>query len=156
MSLTLSDLTRQTGFDVLDHLDMDVTIPVLAGPQAQGDLLVVPLADVAAAVTVPERARWRRVPPDGVEALRGAAGGNPHTLVAEPHTCRWTGDVSDRTGLALGVLWADHPVHLMHPEHGASGIAPGTYVIRRQREGRGMTSGGYLQGTYLQATYVHD
>jgi hypothetical protein len=24
--------------------------------------------------------------------------------------------------------------YLIHPEHGATGIAPGTYVIRRQRE----------------------
>ncbi|MEV5574036.1 hypothetical protein AB0L06_28705 [Spirillospora sp. NPDC052269] len=150
MTLTLSDLTRQSGLDVLDHLEMDVAIPVLDGLQAQGDLLIVPLEDLAGAVTVLEWARWRPVPPDGVEVLRGGAGGNPHTLVAEPHTCRWTEDVRDRTGLALGVLWADQPVHLMHPEHGASGIASGAYAIRRQREGRGMTSGS------VQRTYVYD
>ncbi|MFC5183086.1 hypothetical protein [Actinomadura harenae] len=137
MTLTLSDLTRQTGLDVLDHLEMDAAIPVLDGLQAQGDLIVVPLADLADAVTVEDRARWRPVPPDGVEVLRGGAGGNPHTLVAEPLSCRWTEDLHDRDGLALGVLRADRPVHLMHPEHGASGIAPGTYAIRRQREGRG-------------------
>ncbi|WP_157430122.1 hypothetical protein [Actinomadura oligospora] len=150
MTMTLSDLTRQTGLDVLDHLEMDVAIPVLAGPQAQGDLLIVPFDDLAGAVTVPEWARWRPVPPDGVEVLRGGAGGNPHTLVAEPHTCRWTEDVGDLENLALGVLWADHPVHLMHPEHGGSGIAPGTYVIRRQREGRGRTTGR------VQRMYVYD
>lgn len=150
MTLTLSDLTRQTGLDVLDHLETDVAIPVLGGLQAQGDLLIVPFDDVAGVVTISRWARWRAVPPEGVEVLRGGAGGNPHTLVAEPGACRWTEDVDDRTDLALGVLRADRPVHLMHPEHGGSGIAPGTYVIRRQREGRGRTTG------LVQRMYVHD
>lgn len=66
--------------------------------------------------------------------LRGGAGGNPHTLVADPGACRWTTGVRDNTGLALGVLAATGVAYLVHPEHGGSGIAPGTYVIRRQRE----------------------
>ena len=37
-------------------------------------------------------------------------------------------------GLALGALTARSVAYLIHPEHGMTGIAPGTYIIRRQRE----------------------
>lgn len=133
MTMTLAELTSRTGLTVLDHLEQQVHIPVLDGLQAQGDLIVIPLA-VLDDVHVPSRARWRAVPPDGVELLRGAAGGNPHTLVAEPGAAEWTADVQDGQWLAVGVLRATRPAYLIHPEHGGSGIAAGTYVIRRQRE----------------------
>lgn len=132
-AVTLADLTARTGLDVLAHLEREVTIPVVAGLQAQGDLIVVPLA-LLDGVTVPRHARWADVPAAGVELLRGAAGGNPHTLVADPGTCRWTRRVNDPQRLALGVLDAAAVAYLIHPEHGGTGIAPGTYVIRRQRE----------------------
>ena len=132
-TMTLSDLTRRTGLTVLDHLEQQLTIPVIDGLQAQGDLIVIPL-DLIQDVTIAATARLRPVPAAGVELLRGAAGGNPHTLVAEPGTCQWTTDVIDRQSLALGVLQATEIVYLIHPEHGGTGIAPGTYTIRRQRE----------------------
>ncbi|WP_174567457.1 hypothetical protein [Actinomadura kijaniata] len=136
-TLTLSDLTARTGLDVLDHLERDVTIPVTGGLQAQGDLLVIPLAMLGKAVSIDSWASWLEVPADGVEVLRGAAGGNPHTLVAEPGACEWTTNLADTTRLAIGAFRTTAPAYLLHPEHGGSGIAPGTYVIRRQRE-RGM------------------
>ena len=71
--------------------------------------------------------------------LRAGTGGNPHTLVADPGTCRWTTGVDDPERLALGALRTTGVAYLIHPEHGGSGIAPGTYVIRRQRERSGMT-----------------
>jgi hypothetical protein len=132
-AVTLADLTARTGLDVLAHLEREVTIPVVAGLQAQGDLIVVPLA-LLDDVTVPPHTRWTAVPAGGVELLRGAAGGNPHTLVADPGTCRWSRRVHDPQRLALGVLDATAVAYLIHPEHGGTGIAPGTYVIRRQRE----------------------
>ncbi|RFU40784.1 hypothetical protein DZF91_15310 [Actinomadura logoneensis] len=134
-TMTLADLTLRYGHDVLDHLERDVAIPVLDGLQAQGDLIVVPFG--TATETLEHQPRWTEVPAQGIEVLRGAAGGNPHTLVADPGTCRWTSDLYSRTRMALGVFEATAPVYLMHPEHGGSGIAPGTYVIRRQREGSG-------------------
>ncbi|MEU6036961.1 hypothetical protein ABZ801_16290 [Actinomadura sp. NPDC047616] len=133
---TLADLTRRTGLDVLDHLEREVTIPVIDGLQAQGDLIVVPLA-MLPQVTIRASAEWRWVPEAGVEIVRGVAGGNPHTLVADPRTCQWTTQLTDGDRLAVGALRATAPVYLIHPEHGGSGIAPGTYVIRRQRERRG-------------------
>ena len=133
MQLSLADLTSRTGLDVLDHLEREATIPVIDGLQAQGDLFVIPLAWLDAPLE--HYGPWQPVPADGLEVLRSAAGGNPHTLVADPGTCQWTTSVHDRTGLALGALNATSVVYLLHPEHGGAGIAPGMYLIRRQREG---------------------
>ncbi|MFJ9630462.1 hypothetical protein ACIRU8_22395 [Streptomyces sp. NPDC101175] len=130
---TLADLTRRSGLDVLGHLEREVAIPVVDGLQAQGDLIVVPYAFVARAVA-PRNEIWREVPAGGVELLRSAAGGNPHTLVADPGTCRWTEAVHDTMGLALGMIETSAVAYLIHPEHGGTGIAPGRYVVRRQRE----------------------
>jgi hypothetical protein len=131
---TLADLTGTSGLPVDAHLVLDLVIPINDGLQAQGDLMVVPLADLAGQVSVPATARWREVPPEGIELLRGGTGGNAHTLVADPGTCVWTGTVTDPTGLAIGVFEAMAPAYLLHREHGGTGIAPGGYVVRRQRE----------------------
>jgi hypothetical protein len=133
--LTLANLTDRTGLDVLDHLERETTIPVVGGLQAQGDLIVIPCANLDD-ITIAPNPRWREVPSTGIELLRSAAGGNPHTLVADPGTCQWTTSVDDPTRLALGVLTATRAAYLIHPEHGGAGIAPGTYLIRRQRERR--------------------
>ncbi len=125
---------------VLEDLQREVEIPVLDGPQAQGDLIVVPL-DLVDDVSLGLGARWRPVPAEGIELLRGA-GGNPHTLVADRGAAEWTADIRDRTWLAIGVLRATATAYLIHPEHGGSGIAPGTYLIRRQREGVGRARTG--------------
>jgi hypothetical protein len=144
-TLTLADLTARTGLDVLGHLEREVTIPVIDGIQAQGDLLVIPIALLATDpagrarryVSITDSPRWHEVPGAGIEVLRAGTGGNPHTLVADPGSCRWTTGVIDPQRLALGALTATAVAYLIHPEHGGSGIAPGTYIIRRQRERRG-------------------
>src|SRR5688500_4725632 len=104
MTITLAELTRISGLDVLDHLEREVAIPVVDGIQAQGDLIVIPIAVLGNNILVPQHQQWREVPPPGVELLRSAGGGNPHTLVAERHTCEWTTWVRDPEGLAIGVL----------------------------------------------------
>jgi hypothetical protein len=147
-TLTLADLTARTGLDILGHLEREVAIPVTERIQAQGDLLVIPIALLATEtqgwagrrnVSIAHSARWHQVPGAGIEVLRAGTGGNPHTLVADPGTCRWTTGVHDPERLALGALITTSVAYLIHPEHGGSGIAPGTYVIRRQRERSGTT-----------------
>lgn len=135
MTVTLGSLSQQTGLTVLDHLEQSVSIPVVDGLQAQGDLIVIPIDMVAPSVR--DVGRWTDVPPEGLELLRGADGGNPHTLVADPDTCRWTTQVQDETWLAIGMFQTSAVAYLLHPEHGATGCAPGTYVVRRQREMEG-------------------
>ncbi|WP_228034165.1 hypothetical protein [Streptomyces spongiae] len=85
-------------------------------------------------MTVSEFARWQDVPAAGIELLRSAAGGNPHSLVADPGTCRWTENLNDPMNLALGMIETSAVAYLIHPEHGGTGIAPGRYAVRRQRE----------------------
>jgi len=128
------DLTAETGLVVDLHLMLDMVIPVHDGFQAQGDLLVAPLAPLADRVRAAEGAEWHEVSPGGVELLRGLAGGNTHSLVADPDTCVWTADVIDADGLAIAAFDAMATVYLLHREHGATGIAAGQYVVRRQRE----------------------
>ncbi|MFE3450602.1 hypothetical protein ACFXJ8_16885 [Nonomuraea sp. NPDC059194] len=137
MTVTLASLSQLTGLAVLDHLEQSARIPVVDGLQAQGDLIVIPLPVVASSVRPWPDARWTDVPAEGVELLRGGAGGNPHTLVADPGTCRWTADVSDSDLLAIGIFETSAVAYLLHPEHGASGCTPGAYVVRRQREREG-------------------
>ncbi len=139
-AMTLSTLTDISGLDVLDHLDRSVSIPVVDGLQAQGDLIVVPHRLLVGAVSTFPWTRSLSVPASGVELLRSAAGGNPHSLVAEGSTCTWSTPVQDTRGLALGILDTEVVAYLIHPEHGATGIAPGRYVIGRQRE-RGPSTG---------------
>lgn len=145
--VTLAHLTAGSGLEVLDHLALDIVVPVISGLQAQGDLIVVPHAMLAGAVTTTLWTRTVPVPRSGVELLRSAGGGNPHSLVADDGTCTWSSPVRDTRGLALGILDCGVTAYLIHPEHGASGIAPGRYVIGRQRE-RGS---GRLRGPQLVA-----
>ncbi|GAA0826481.1 hypothetical protein ACFQVD_27920 [Streptosporangium amethystogenes subsp. fukuiense] len=137
MTVTLASLSRQTGLAVLDHLERSASIPVVHGLQAQGDLIVIPLSVIASSIWLWPDAGWMDVPGEGIELLRGAAGGNPHTLVADPGTCRWTTGVSDSESLAIGAFETSAVAYLLHPEHGATGCPPGSYVIRRQREHEG-------------------
>jgi hypothetical protein len=37
-------------------------------------------------------------------------------------------------GLAIAMIETSAVAYLIHPEHGGTGIAPGRYVVRRQRE----------------------
>ncbi len=74
---------------------------------------------------------WRPVPAEEGVLLDGV---HPHVLVAEPGTCRVRSYLAGWSMNVLALFEATAPVYLMHPEHGATGLAPGSYVARRQRE----------------------
>ena len=131
--MQLAELLDKTGLDVLDHLERQVTVPVIDGLQAQGDLIVIP-AGLINTVRIHPEAKWFGVRPGGVELVRGVAGNNPHTLVADPGTCEFTNSFTDPLGLTIAILANTAPAYLIHPEHGASGIAPGRWLVRRQQE----------------------
>jgi hypothetical protein len=134
MTMKLAELLDRSQLDVLDHLDREITVPVIDGPQAQGDLIVLPMAMVPK-VFLSKRASWQSVPWHGVELVRGVAGNNPHTLVADAGACQWTAAVVDPLlRLAVAVFENTATAYLIHPEHGGSGIAPGRWVVRRQQE----------------------
>ncbi|APU15904.1 MULTISPECIES: hypothetical protein [Actinoalloteichus] len=142
--MDLMELLDRTGLDVLDHLERQVAIPVIDGLQAQGDLIVIPMA-MLGPVTVQPWAQWRLVPSEGVELVRGVAGNNPHTLVADAGVCRWTNGVRDPLRLGIALFENTAPAYLVHPEHGGSGVAPGRWLVRRQQErGTGPRGGRVL------------
>jgi hypothetical protein len=131
--MILQEAINHFGVDVDEHHERELDIPVLDGVQAQGDVIVVPV-DHADHGPVAEH----RVGHEGVIIVKGENGGHTHLLLA-------SGDVAwfpnPRAGvtpddLALGVLVvADGATgYLAHPEHAYSGIAPGTYIVNRQRE----------------------
>lgn len=125
----LATILDRAGIDRLGVLDADITIPTLCGVQAQGDLLILPRPNKAAATTP--------IPQTGVEVVRAEQGGNTHTLLSmDGPGCYW--DAADtRSGVVLGTLTvpAGASAYLVHSEeHGANAVGAGTYEIRRQRE----------------------
>jgi hypothetical protein len=124
---TLGQLIEKHGFDVLDHLDRDLEIPVHAGLQAQGDLFIIP-AD-------PNRriGHGTAVPLDGIAVIEAVNGGHEHRLFAgQPGTAFFT--PAGAGGQDIGLLECTEPAYIAHPEHAYAGIAPGSYMLRRQRE----------------------
>ncbi|HEV2375170.1 MAG TPA: hypothetical protein VGS19_23800 [Streptosporangiaceae bacterium] len=125
---TLADVTAAHGFEVLEHLEADAEVPVLDGLQAQGDLFIVPTP-----VRGFSGGEGRPVPAEGIAVIEALAGGHEHRLFAgEPGKALWEPDSS--RGQVIGYLETTAPAYVLHPEHGATGIAPGAYELRRQRE----------------------
>lgn len=114
--------------EVPEHLVAQAEVPVLSDLQVQGDVAIIPMR---AGVSDDQL-----VPAQGVAVVRGENGGNTHLLVADG-VVYWR-PAHDRAAsdLDLGVVTvADGGIgYLLHPEHGANALAPGSYMLRRQRE----------------------
>jgi hypothetical protein len=125
-TLTIAEAIDKHGIGVLDHLDTSLSIPVLPGIQFQGDIAVVPVKGAESKVPLPAK---------GVPVVRGENGGNTHSLHGDGDV-RFDPRDADVRNLSLGRLTVgeNSTAYLAHPEHAYSGIAPGTYDIRRQRE----------------------
>jgi len=123
---TLAELITRHGVDVDPHLDRDADIPVHAGPQAQGDVSILPVTTKAA--TTP-------IPAEGVVVATGREG-HEHRLLPGGFY-----DPAPQTpgSLVLGTLTVPEGVeqYLAHDQHGYMGIAPGTYRVGGQREWAG-------------------
>lgn len=121
--LALYDVT------IPDETLAEVEVPVLTGPQRQGDVLVVPRKRLTDA----ERSVANTVPPSGLAVVRGEATGNTHLLHGDGPVL-WASKVS---GLLLGLLEVGEGAvaYLIHTdEHGANAMGPGTYELRGKRE----------------------
>ncbi|WP_242882144.1 hypothetical protein [Actinomadura litoris] len=122
------------GVTVPAHLSADAEVPILTGPQAQGDLLLLP-ADT------PRSKAWQTVPVKRVGVVHGEATGNTHWLHPGFDSPRvtWLRATGQADGLAVGYLRVPdgQTALLIHTdEHGANGIGPGEYVINRKRQAR--------------------
>lgn len=127
---TLGQLIDRHGVDVLEHLDRQLEVPVNDGLQFQGDLAVVPKG----AAPLAEAHDVRQVPADGIAVIEAAGAGHEHRLLAGVAGTATFGPVNAFGVQDIGVLECTEPAYLAHPEHGYLGIAPGAYVLRRQRE----------------------
>lgn len=129
---TLGNILDRAGVDALGVLDAQIDVPILTGcAQAQGDLIVLPRPNKAAATTP--------IPGAGVLVVRAeSSGANTHSLHSwDGPGCYFDPADGGRSGLVLGVLTVpdDATAFLIHTEeHGANAFGPGTYEIRRQRE----------------------
>jgi len=128
MNMTYADALNKVGVTVPDHLIADAEVPVLTSPQAQGDLLIIPIASTNQKL-IPVTAA-------GVQIVFGEATGNSHYL----HQGFDSPDVTYArvdNGLLLAVVSVPEGqnAQLIHTdEHGSAGIGPGLYAIHGKRE----------------------
>ena len=146
MTMTYGEALALSGISIPEHLEAEAEVPVLTGPQAQGDLLIIPMADAYRGTEqVPFWPQGTIVPMDGVQVVHGEATGNTHWLHAGFNSPGVTFYRPERAGavraegvsLVVGVVTvpAGQSAMLVHTdEHGANGIGEGRYEIRQKRE----------------------
>ena len=131
---SLQVLAARYGYDDLSVAFPEADIPVLRGAQRQGDVLVLPST---LPKSLPGFGRSQRL--DGGVVVVGSDGfGHTHTLFGDGVVRRLRASESarDKT-IAWLVVPEGGEAFLMHSdEHGALGVGPGAYEIRRQLEYR--------------------
>lgn len=131
---TYSLILDRSNITCPDQALADIEVPVLTGPQRQGDVGIWPTAAPGEA----QIDRMTPVPPAGIAVVRGeSTGGNAHILHADGLVL-WQ-PAAPRSGdiLALGTLHVpDGAVaYLIHTdEHGVNAAGPGTYRLTGKRE----------------------
>lgn len=128
MPTTFAELLGAYDITIPDETLAELEVPVLSGPQRQGDVGIFPCEPLTAG----ERELAQPVPPKGVQVVVGEATGNTHLL---------HGDVlwlpKNTGGVLLGIVEVPEGAtgYLIHTdEHGANGLAPGTYRVHGKRE----------------------
>lgn len=124
---TTTEMSAASGVAITTDQAADMEIPVYAGLQRQGDVIIIPMAGVAAKTAVPS---------SGTPVVRGENGGNTHAVFAAdgPVFCDVQGGSASDLQVAVLSVPEGSTAYLGHPEHGFMGIAAGGYTIRRQRE----------------------
>lgn len=135
--MTYGEALALSSISIPEHLEAEAEVPVLTRPQAQGDLIIVPL-DMAYGENepVPTWPQGGIIPLGGVQVVHGEATGNTHWLHAGFNSPDVTWHRADQ-GLMVGVVTVPEgqTAMLVHTdEHGANGIGAGRYEIRQKRE----------------------
>lgn len=131
--MTLEKALARHDITVADELLAQIEVPILSGPQRQGDILIIPRGKMGKA----EREGMAEVGREGVAVVRGEATGNTHILDAVAGPVLWQAHTGSAGDVSLGVLHVDEGsvAHLLHSdEHGCNAIGPGTYVLHGKRE----------------------
>lgn len=126
---TYREALAKVGATVPAHLIADAEVPVLTGPQAQGDLLILPI-DRTDLPLAP-------VPDEGVQVVVGESTGNSHHLHRgfDSPGVTWARDTTRGQRIAVFVVPEGQSAQLIHTdEHGCNGVGPGVYAIHEKRE----------------------
>lgn len=130
---------------------LDPHVPISSRAQAQGDLLVLP---VAAGTFID----WAEIPSKGVQLMQRASSANSHWLVRAPLATgvRWAACAPPGNTVAMLLVPDAELVWLVHTEeHSVIGIGPGEYRIQRKRQQGYSVHTDYDPSLYLP-TYVED
>ncbi len=125
---TFKTALDKIGVTVPAHLIADAEVPVLTGPQTQGDLMIVPIAKHPATL--------QPLPAKGHQVVVGEATGNTHWL-HRGFNSEGVQFARVDEGLTLVVVSVPEgqTAELIHTdEHGANAIGPGLYAINGKRE----------------------
>ncbi len=131
---TFATILDRAGITVPDETIAEIEVPVLTGPQRQGDVGIFPRPAIGRA----ELGQMTIVSAEGVAVVRGEATGNTHLLMPEVGCDIYWQPIESRAGdVRLGVLhvpdgavaWLTHS-----DEHGCNGIGSGTYLLHGKRE----------------------
>ena len=128
MSVTYGEALTKVGVTVPDHLLAEAEIPVLSGPQGQGDLLIVPIGSTTA--------RLEGVPDKGVQVVFGEATGNSHYLLRgfDSPGVRFA-RVDEGMRLVVVEVPEGQSAQLVHTdEHGVNAFSAGLWAIHGKRE----------------------
>lgn len=127
-TMTFEQALAKVGVKVPEHLIADAEVPVLTGPQAQGDLMVVPVASIPV--------KTDPVPVEGIQVVFGEATGNSHYL-HQGFDSPGVEFARVDDGLLIGYVRVPmgQSAQLIHTdEHGSNGIGSGLYAIHGKRE----------------------
>lgn len=135
---TFGEALEKIGVSLPAHLVADAEVPVLTGPQTQGDLMIVPAEDDVFDIRL---VKLEPVPDNGVQVVRGEATGNTHWLHRGMES---TGVMFGRVvndALVLGVVHVPvgETAELIHTdEHGCNAmgrpVEAGDFVLRGKQE----------------------
>jgi hypothetical protein len=129
MSITYAEALAKVGATVPEHLVADAEVPILTGPQAQGDLLIVPVDKITQELLP--------LPAAGIQVVFGEATGNSHYLHPgfDSPDVRYARVDDDTLCLAVVSIPEGQSAQLIHTdEHGSNGIGAGDYAIHAKRE----------------------
>ncbi len=131
--MQLSAVLTRHNIETPDETLAALDVPLLTTPQRQGDVGIFPRANLSAA----ERKSAVVVPPEGIAVVRGEATGNTHMLDAVVGDVLWIAHPQTGSEVRLGAVCVPEggEAYLVHTdEHGANGLAPGTYWLHGKRE----------------------
>ena len=135
--ITNVDVLIAHGIDPSSIEFPELEVPILTGPQRQGDVFLLP-------ITTDKTQGAALITKAGVTVVRAETNtANTHTLHTLSGSCQWLPNTraNDTGELVQGWLTvaADSEAALIHTEeHNVVGIGAGTYEIRRQREYAGV------------------